>query len=89
VFFEGETRPRAVLRSLEINEPILLKKVTEPGVDAGITANLTPGMRALAINVDVSTGVSGFLRPNDRVDVYWSGNANGVKSPSSSRPACA
>jgi pilus assembly protein CpaB len=77
VFFEGETRPRAVLRSLEINEPILLKKVTEPGVDAGITANLTPGMRALAINVDVSTGVSGFLRPNDRVDVYWSGNANG------------
>ena len=34
-------------------------------------------MRALALNVDVSTGVSGFLRPGDKVDVYWSGNANG------------
>lgn len=76
-FFEGETRPRAALRSLEINEPILAKKVTEPGVDAGIMANISPGMRALAINVDVSSGVSGFLRPGDAVDVYWSGNANG------------
>ena len=77
VFFEGETRPRAALRSLEINEPVLAKKITDPGVDAGITANLSPGMRALAINVDVSSGVSGFLRPGDRVDVYWSGSANG------------
>jgi pilus assembly protein CpaB len=77
VFFDGETRPRAVLRSVEVYEPILLKKITDPGVDAGINANLTPGMRALALNVDVSTGVSGFLRPGDKVDVYWSGNANG------------
>lgn len=76
-FFDGETRPRATLRSYEVNEPLLNAKITEPGVDAGINANLTPGMRALAINVDVSTGVSGFLRPGDRVDVYWSGNANG------------
>lgn len=75
VFFEGETRPRAALRSYEPFEPILAKKVTEPGVDAGINANLTAGMRAFAINVDVTTGVSGFLRPGDRVDVYWSGAA--------------
>jgi pilus assembly protein CpaB len=77
VFFEGETRPRAALRSVEIYKPILKAKITEPGVDAGITAYLRPGMRALAINVDVSSGVSGFLRPGDFVDVYWSGNANG------------
>lgn len=77
VFWEGETRPRAALRSLEIYEPLLAKKVTEPGIDAGINANLSPGMRAFTINVDVSSGVSGFLRPGDRVDVYWSGNAGG------------
>jgi pilus assembly protein CpaB len=76
VFFEGETRPRAVLRSIEPFEPLLAKKITEPGVDAGITANLSPGMRALAISVDVSSGVSGFLRPGDRVDIYWTGTAN-------------
>ena len=77
VFFEGENRPRAALRSVEVYEPILAKKITEPGVDAGITANLSPGKRALAVNVDVSSGVSGFLRPGDRVDIYWSGSANG------------
>jgi pilus assembly protein CpaB len=76
VFFEGETRSRAALRSFEMFEPIIATKITEPGVDAGINANLTTGMRAFAINVDVSSGVSGFLRPGDRVDIYWSGNAN-------------
>jgi pilus assembly protein CpaB len=30
-------------------------------------------MRAFTISVDATTGVSGFLRPGDRVDVYWSG----------------
>lgn len=74
-FAEGETRPRAALRSFEPFEPVLSKKVTEPGVDAGINANLSAGMRAFAINVDVSSGVSGFLRPGDRVDVYWTGTA--------------
>ncbi|MEZ5886668.1 MAG: Flp pilus assembly protein CpaB [Paracoccaceae bacterium] len=76
VFFEGETRPRAMLRSIEPFEPLLASKITEPGIDAGITANLSPGMRALALNVDVSSGVSGFLRPGDRVDVIWTGDAN-------------
>ncbi|SPH24634.1 hypothetical protein DEA8626_03685 [Defluviimonas aquaemixtae] len=73
VFWEGETRPRAALRSYEPFEPLLSAKITEPGVDAGINANLSPGMRAFAINVDVTSGVSGFLRPGDRVDIYWSG----------------
>jgi pilus assembly protein CpaB len=77
VFLEGETRPRAMLRSIEPFEPLLAKKVTEPGVDAGIMANLAPNQRAFTIQVNVSTGVSGFLRPGDRVDVYWSGNING------------
>lgn len=76
-FWEGETRSRAALRSYEPFEPILSAKVTEPGVDAGINANLSPGKRAFAINVDVTSGVSGFLRPGDRVDIYWSGNING------------
>lgn len=75
-FLEGETRPRAALRSYEANEPILGTKITVPGVDAGIMANLAPDMRAFTIQVDVASGVSGFLRPGDRVDVYWSGTVN-------------
>lgn len=75
IFTENSEKFRTVLRAIEKFEPVLAIKVTEPGEDAGITSRLTKGMRAFAINVDVSTGVSGFLRPGDRVDVYWTGNA--------------
>lgn len=70
--FKGDFR--VVLRTIEANEAILSVKVTKPGEDAGITSRLKRGMRAFAIKVDVSSGVSGFLRPGDRVDVYWTGN---------------
>lgn len=64
---------RIVLRQMEKNEPLLAVKITAPGEDAGITSRLEKGMRAFAIKVDVASGVSGFLRPGDRVDVYWTG----------------
>lgn len=76
LFPEGAEKPRRVLRSIERNEAILAVKVTEPGEEAGITSQLGPGMRAFAIKVDVSSGVSGFLRPGDRVDVYWTGQTS-------------
>ena len=64
---------RTVLRAMERDEAILALKVTKPGEDAGVSSRLAKGMRAFAIEVDVSSGVSGFLRPGDRVDVYWTG----------------
>lgn len=75
LFPQGEVIVRQVVRQMEINEPVLAVKVTAPGEAAGITSSLSPGMRAFAINVDVASGVSGFLRPGDRVDVYWTGQA--------------
>lgn len=74
LFPEGKAPFRTVLRPMQQFEPILASKVTEPGEDAGITARLAPGMRAFAIKVDVTSGVSGFLRPGDRIDVYWTGS---------------
>lgn len=76
LFPENNDRPRVVLRAIEPNEPLLASKITEPGQEAGIAAFLTGGMRAFTINVDVSSGVSGFLHPGDRVDVFWSGTIN-------------
>lgn len=64
---------RTVLRIMEEDEPVLVAKVTAPGEDAGVASRLEAGMRAIALSVDVSSGVSGFLRPGDRVDVYWTG----------------
>ncbi|KZY04894.1 MULTISPECIES: Flp pilus assembly protein CpaB [unclassified Sulfitobacter] len=76
LFPEGSEEHRVVLRPIETHEAILAVKVTEPGEDSGLTSRLERGMRAFTIKVDVSSGVSGFLRPGDRVDVYWTGNIN-------------
>ena len=72
LFPPGE-EPRTVLRAMEPGEAILEVKVTDPGEDAGVGSKLAPGMRAFALRVDVASGVSGFLRPGDRVDIYWTG----------------
>ncbi|MFD1157164.1 Flp pilus assembly protein CpaB [Roseovarius aestuarii] len=77
LFPEGDDEPRTVTRAMEPNEAILAVKVTGPGEEAGLTSQLERGMRAFAIKVDVSSGVSGFLRPGDRVDVYWTGRITG------------
>ncbi len=73
LFPETDPRPRTVLRPMDKFEPILASKVTDPGEEAGLNMRLPRGMRAFAIRVDVASGVSGFLRPGDRVDVYWTG----------------
>lgn len=67
---------RSVLTPIAQYEPITISNVTKPGRDAGITSRLTKGMRAFTIKVDVATGVSGFVHPGDRVDVYWTGRDN-------------
>ncbi len=73
---EGQD-PRAILREIFPNEPILPGLVTNFGEDAGIRSRLAPGMRAITIRVDVTTGVSGFLQPGDRVDIFWTGESAG------------
>ncbi len=78
LFPEDGKEPRYVVRQMEMFEPVLATKVTEPGQPAGLTGQLTKGMRAFAIKVDVESGVSGFLQPGDNVDVYWTGQTSGV-----------
>ena len=73
LFPEGDLVLRTVVRAMEKDEAILAIKVTAPGQDAGVSSRLGKGMRAFAIKVDVTSGVSGFLRPGDRVDIYWTG----------------
>ncbi len=73
LFPEDTEETRLIVRPMEPDEALLKVKVTEPGEDIGLTTRLERGMRAFAIRVDVASGVSGFLRPGDRVDVYWTG----------------
>jgi pilus assembly protein CpaB len=76
LFPEGVEEHRLVVRAMEPGEAVMKIKITEPGEDIGLTTRLAKGQRAFAIRVDVATGVSGFLRPGDRVDVYWTGQIN-------------
>ena len=83
LFPENDPRPRYILRMVDPNEAIMEVKITKPGEDAGLTTRLEKGMRAFAVKVDVATGVSGFLRPGDKVDVYWTGRVGGMSRGSS------
>jgi pilus assembly protein CpaB len=79
LFPQGEKPFRTVLRTMEKDEAVLKVKVTQPGQDAGVSARLSSGMRAFAIKVDATSGVSGFLAPGDRVDVYWTGRIGAAR----------
>lgn len=58
------------------NEPILESRLAGEG--AGLTVRLEAGKRAMAVRVDEIIGVSGFIVPDDRVDVIVTTTPPGV-----------
>ncbi len=71
---DGIMHTRVVIRAVDAGEILLSTKVTNLGEDAGVASSLEKGMRAFTLRVDVASGVSGFLRPGDKIDIYWTGN---------------
>ena len=59
---------KTVAHGIVAGEPLLANRLAE-GQGALLTAMLAPGTRAIAIKVNEIIGVSGFITPNDRVDV--------------------
>jgi pilus assembly protein CpaB len=53
-------------------EPITEEKIIAPGDRGFLAAVLTPGMRAISVPVTVTSGISGFIFPGDRVDLVLS-----------------
>lgn len=72
---EGEGPERggfdgAVVRSsLLAGEPVTERRVVKPGDRGFLAAMLTPGHRAVSVDVDAATGIAGLVFPGDRVDV--------------------
>jgi pilus assembly protein CpaB len=60
---------RVALREMGVNEPILASKISGEGQGASIAALLPDGKRAAAVSINAVSGVAGFIRPNDSVDV--------------------
>lgn len=56
-------------RAFVPGEPIMLDSVVQPEGRGFMAAQLQPGFRAVAIEVDRNTAAGGFIQPNDRVDV--------------------
>lgn len=60
----------AVVRSLLLaGEPVTARRVVRPGDRGFLAAMLTPGQRAVSVEVDAATGIAGLVFPGDRVDV--------------------
>ncbi len=70
-------KDRVVLRTIEINEPILKSKITGFGGRASLSTLIAPGMRATTIRVNDITGVAGFVLPGDRVDILLTRDPTG------------
>jgi pilus assembly protein CpaB len=61
---------RVAIAPLRQKEPILESRLAPTSITTGgISAVVTPGKRALAVKGDKVIGVSGFIKPGNRVDV--------------------
>ena len=70
---------RVVLSPVEVNEPVLLAKLSGPNGRATLSNLLTPGMRAVTIKTDEGAGGGGFATPGDRVDVVMTRDAGAIE----------
>lgn len=63
----------AVVRNtVTIGEPITIGQVVQPGERGYLAAVLSPGLRALTVPINATSGIAGFIFPGDRVDIIVS-----------------
>lgn len=73
-FIDGKRKLEDVVGSVVrypvgIGEPLNEARVVSPNGRGFMAAVLQPGMRAVSVPVTLTTGISGFIFPGDRVDV--------------------
>jgi pilus assembly protein CpaB len=64
-----EGKRRVALRPIQPNQPLLAADLSGEGQGASIAALLPDGMRAATVRINDVSGVAGFVKPNDTVDV--------------------
>ena len=60
---------RVALRPIQVNQPLLAADLSGEGQNASIAALLPDGMRAATVRINAVSGVAGFIKANDTVDV--------------------
>jgi len=66
-------------------ETIMKSKLAPAGSEGGFSSIIPTGMRALTVSVNTSSGVSGFILPNTRVDVLVTVPSHNQKSESTTK----
>jgi pilus assembly protein CpaB len=64
-----DVEDRWVRTAMLEGDPIIEKKLGPKGTPPGLVANIPPGMRAFALDVNEQSSVSGFILPGHHVDV--------------------
>jgi pilus assembly protein CpaB len=68
---------RVALRPIQVNQPLMAIDLSGEGQNASIAALLPDGMRAATVRLNDVSGVAGFVKPNDTVDVLITRQAIG------------
>ncbi len=77
---------RVLLSPLSQNEPITKTRLASDEISAGgVSALVTPGSRAMAVAGDKVMGISGFIRPGNRVDVLVTLEKNSTDTESETK----
>jgi pilus assembly protein CpaB len=74
-----EGKRRVALRPIQVNQPLLAADLSGEGQNASIAALLPDGMRAATVRINDISGVAGFVKPNDTVDVLITRQAVGAE----------
>lgn len=69
---------KVALRQISAGQALTGDDVAEKGPGLGMSYVVEPNMRALTVPIDPVSGVAGFLKPGDRVDVLATYSANNV-----------
>lgn len=64
-----QLKNRVALQAIVPGEPLLASRVSGSDGRATLSVNLQPGKLAVAVQINDVTGVAGFVRPGDMVDV--------------------
>lgn len=73
---------RVLTSPVKTNEPIFETALAPTSIKAGgVAAVITPKKRAIAVRVDKTIGVSGFIHPGNRVDVLVTLAAGKIPAP--------
>ena len=84
---ESTAKPEDVIgavvrRGIVSGEPVTTGRIVRPGDRGFLAAVLQPGMRAVSMGVNATSGVAGLVFPGDRVDILLTQNvATGNSDP--------